>query len=35
VRITLNTDHDNAAAQRLYQRHGFEMSTMKSMRLVL
>jgi ribosomal protein S18 acetylase RimI-like enzyme len=35
LRITLNTDQDNAAAQRLYQRHGFELSTMKSMRLRL
>ncbi|HEX4123212.1 MAG TPA: GNAT family N-acetyltransferase [Tepidisphaeraceae bacterium] len=35
LRITLNTDHDNAAAQRLYQRHGFEISTMKSMRRML
>lgn len=32
-RVTLLTDHDNAAAQRLYARHGFAKSTMMTMRL--
>ena len=27
-RVTLLTDHDNSSAQRFYQRHGFERSTM-------
>ena len=32
MRITLLTDHDNAAAQRFYQRQGFAFSTMQVMR---
>jgi len=31
-RITLMTDADNADAQRFYRRHGFEASTMLTMR---
>ena len=34
-RVTLLTDHDNAAAQRLYARHGFAKSTMLTMRLIV
>lgn len=34
-RITLLTDRSNQAAQRFYQRHGFEMSTMVPLRLTL
>ncbi|MEM9251400.1 MAG: GNAT family N-acetyltransferase [Planctomycetota bacterium] len=30
-RIALMTDHDNASAQRLYERHGFARSTMLAM----
>lgn len=32
ARITLLTDHDNVAAQRLYLRHGFERSAMVVLR---
>lgn len=32
ARITLLTDHDNVAAQRLYPRHGFERSAMVVLR---
>jgi GNAT superfamily N-acetyltransferase len=35
LRITLLTDGDNTAAQRFYQRHGFESSAMLTMRLSL
>lgn len=35
LRITLLTDHDNHAAQRLYQQHGFKPSSMQTWRLVL
>lgn len=35
LRITLLTDCANAAAQRFYQRHGFESSAMLPMRLSL
>jgi len=35
LRIALQTDHDNVEAQRLYQRHGFALSTMLPMRLIL
>lgn len=35
LRITLLTDRDNVAAQRFYQRHGFESSAMLPMRLRL
>jgi ribosomal protein S18 acetylase RimI-like enzyme len=34
-RLTLLTDHDNAAGQRFYQRHGFVKSEMNVMRLIL
>jgi len=34
-RITLLTNHDNASAQRLYQKHGFQPSHMVAMRLHL
>jgi GNAT superfamily N-acetyltransferase len=34
-RITLLTDGDNFPAQRFYQRHGFELSTMVPMRRAL
>ncbi|MNY66030.1 putative phosphinothricin acetyltransferase YwnH [compost metagenome] len=34
-RITLLTDGDNAAAQRLYRRHGFGRSPMVPLRLAL
>ncbi|MGD0959625.1 MAG: GNAT family N-acetyltransferase [Methylomonas sp.] len=34
-RITLLTDHGNAAAQRFYARHGFSVSGMLPMRLFL
>jgi ribosomal protein S18 acetylase RimI-like enzyme len=34
-RLTLLTDHDNAPAQRFYQRHGFTRSTMLPFRLSL
>ena len=35
ARITLLTDHDNAAAQRFYGRHGFVGSPMVPLRLIL
>jgi ribosomal protein S18 acetylase RimI-like enzyme len=34
-RITILTGHDNAAAHRLYRKHGFEPSQMAPMRLHL
>lgn len=34
-RITLLTDHDNEAAQRFYQRRGFDLSAMVPLRLSL
>ena len=34
-RITLLTDHSNEAAQRFYQRHGFTLSSMVPLRLML
>ncbi len=34
-RITLLTDVDNSAGQRFYRRHGFELSPMRPMRLLL
>lgn len=34
-RLTLLTDHDNAAAHRFYQRHGFSLSPMVPFRLSL
>lgn len=34
-RITLLTDHDNHSAQRLYQQHGFQPSSMQAWRLLL
>ncbi|TPQ29479.1 GNAT family N-acetyltransferase [Methylomonas koyamae] len=34
-RITLLTDADNSAGQRFYRRHGFELSPMRPMRLLL
>lgn len=34
-RITLLTDADNDGGQRFYQRHGFDFSSMKAMRLLL
>lgn len=34
-RITLLTDRSNEAAQRFYQRHGFSLSAMTPMRLLL
>lgn len=34
-RITLLTDHDNEAARRFYQRHGFGLSAMIPLRLAL
>ncbi|MGQ3089384.1 MAG: GNAT family N-acetyltransferase [Methylophilus sp.] len=35
LRITLLTDHDNAAAQQLYRQHGFQQSGMQAWRLIL
>lgn len=35
LRITLLTDSDNQSAQRLYKRQGFELSSMRPMRLLL
>jgi len=35
LRITLLTDHDNHSAQRLYQQHGFQPSSMQAWRLLL
>jgi ribosomal protein S18 acetylase RimI-like enzyme len=35
LRITLLTDHSNNAAIRFYQRHGFEESAMRPLRLAL
>lgn len=35
LRITLLTDHDNHAAQHLYEHHGFQPSSMQAWRLVL
>lgn len=35
LRLTLLTDNDNTAAQRLYKRHGFGLSAMVPMRLML
>lgn len=35
LRITLLTDGDNRAAQRFYSRHGFQLSGMVPMRLML
>lgn len=35
LRITLLTDHDNVAAQQLYQQHGFQQSGMQAWRLIL
>lgn len=35
LRITLLTDHDNHAAHRLYQQHGFQPSSMQAWRLLL
>lgn len=35
LRITLNTDRDNADARRLYEKHGFHASLMQPMRLLL
>ncbi|MGP1715966.1 MAG: GNAT family N-acetyltransferase [Methylophilus sp.] len=35
LRMTLLTDHDNIAAQQLYQQHGFEPSSMQAWRLKL
>lgn len=35
LRITLLTDHDNAAAQHLYRQHGFQQSGMQAWRLIL
>jgi len=34
-RITLLTEADNAAARRFYERHGFQASTMRPLRIVL
>lgn len=34
-RMTLLTDHDNNAAHRFYQKHGFELSTMVAFRKLL
>lgn len=34
-RVTLLTDRSNEAAQRFYQRHGFSLSAMTPMRLIL
>jgi ribosomal protein S18 acetylase RimI-like enzyme len=34
-RITLLTDRDNESAQRFYQRHGFGLSAMIPLRLLL
>lgn len=35
LRLTLQTDRDNAAAQRLYERYGFHPSTMLLMKCIL
>ena len=35
LRVTLLTDQSNVAAQRFYQRHGFQFSAMVPMRLAL
>jgi GNAT superfamily N-acetyltransferase len=35
LRITLNTDHDNEGARRLYEKSGFRASAMQPMRLML
>ena len=35
LRITLLTDHDNCAAQQIYQQQGFQQSGMQAWRLIL